>query len=253
MLYPIDIINKKLNKQKISMLTCYDYSMATILDKTDVDIILVGDSLGNVMLGYKDTIPVTVEDIIHHTASVVRGAPSKFIIADLPFMSANCGLADSLKSVQRIIQQTGAHGVKLEGGDFNAELIEKLSEAGVPVMGHLGLTPQSYISLGGYKKQGKTDESRKRILHDALVLENAGAFAIVLECMMPDLTKEVAQQLKIPTIGIGSGNDADGQVLVINDLIGLTESKMPSFVTPKLNLAEQIKGAVKLYIEEVKK
>lgn len=250
-MYPGNLSAKK-GTHKITMLTAYDYSMASILNQTDVDMILVGDSLGNVMLGHKDTIAVTLNDMIHHARAVVKGAPDKVVIVDMPFMSISMGLEKSLESVMNIMQSTGAHGVKIEGGKQHVPLVEALSHAGVPVMGHLGLTPQSYLNLGGYKTQGNTTKSAEQIMSDAKALCDAGVFSIVLECVNEDLSKAITQEISVPTIGIGSGPHTDGQVLVINDMIGLTTSKVPSFVKPRLNLSDLIKKAVSDFNLEVR-
>jgi 3-methyl-2-oxobutanoate hydroxymethyltransferase len=251
MMYPIDIINAK-NKKKISVLTAYDYSMAGILNQTDVDIILVGDSLGNVMLGYKDTIPVTLEDIIHHGRAVVKGAPDKLVVIDMPFMSVGCGRSNTMKNIKKVIQETGAHAVKIEGVKSTLEIISDLNDLGIPVMGHIGLTPQKYISLGGLKKQGTTEEAAKCIYDDAVTLAESGVFAIVLECIPDELASGITRDIDVPTIGIGSGKNTDGQVLVINDMIGLTVNKIPSFAKKRLNLGDEIKEAVSLYIRDMK-
>jgi 3-methyl-2-oxobutanoate hydroxymethyltransferase len=251
MLYPIDLLAKK-GKEKVSMLTAYDYSMASILDKTELDMVLVGDSLGNVILGHRDTIPVTVDDMIHHGKAVVKGAASKFVVIDMPFMSVSGDLGTAVENVRRVIQETGAHAVKIEGADFNCDVIKRLTASGVAVMGHLGLTPQSYITLGGHKKQGKTEEAHKKILADAKKLQESGVFAIVFECITDALAKDLTESLSILTIGIGAGKNCDGQVLVINDLIGLTESRVPSFVVQKCNIALDIKTAVKGFIQDAK-
>jgi len=250
-MYPTSIISAK-GKKKITSITAYDYSMAGIINDTDIDIILVGDSLGNVILGHKDTIGVTLSDMIHHGKAVVKGAPDKLVIIDMPFMSISMGLEKSLENVMNVMQQTGAHGVKIEGGSENIDLIKMLKTAGVPVMGHLGLTPQSYLRLGGYKTQGNTDNSANEIFNDAKALEKAGVFSIVLECVNEELSKKITGELKIPTIGIGSGNSTDGQVLVINDLLGFTKNRIPSFVKPKLNLYEDIKKAVNDFTHDVR-
>jgi len=250
MMYPSNIIASKGNK-KISMITAYDYSMAGVVNDTNIDMILVGDSLGNVMLGHKDTIAVTINDMVSHAASVVRGAPNKIVIVDMPFMSVSMGFEKSLENVVRVMQDTGAHGVKIEGGKHFIKLIKELKHAGVPVMGHLGLTPQSYLQLGGYKMQGNTKDSAEQILNDAEALVDAGVFAIVLECVNEELAKKITETVPVPTIGIGSGNFTDGQVLVINDLIGLTNGKVPSFVRPKLNLHNEIKQALNEFASEV--
>ncbi len=250
-MYPGNLSSKK-GTQKITMLTAYDYSMASVLNKTDVDLLLVGDSLGNVMLGHKDTIAVTLNDMIHHASSVVRGAPDKAVIVDMPFMSISMGLEKSLENVMNVMQSTGAQGVKIEGGKQHVALIQALGHAGVPVMGHLGLTPQSYLNLGGYKTQGNTPKSSEQIMNDAKALCDAGVFSIVLECVNSDLAKIITQEISVPIIGIGSGPYTDGQVLVINDLIGLGTSKVPSFVKPKLDLCDLITKAVADFNKEVK-
>ena len=250
-MYPTNIVSTK-GKKKISMITAYDFSMAGVINDTEVDMILVGDSLGNVILGHKDTIAVTLNDMIHHGAAVVKGAPNKIVIIDMPFMSISMGLEKSMENVMNVMQQTGARGVKIEGGREHIQLIEKLRTAGVPVMGHLGLTPQSYLMLGGYKTQGNTKDSAEEMLKDAIELQKAGVFSIVLECVNQDLAKKITEEIKVPTIGIGSGTYTDGQVLVINDLVGLTNIKVPSFVKSKLNLYEEIKKAVNDFAEEVR-
>jgi len=250
-MYPGNFSSKK-GKQKIAMLTAYDYSMASILNETEIDLILVGDSLGNVMLGHKDTIAVTLNDMIHHASAVVRGAPNKIVIVDMPFMSISMGIDKSMENVMNVMQQTGAKGVKIEGGEHNVPLIKELKNAGVPVMGHLGLTPQSYLRLGGYKTQGNTKTSADEIYDDAKALTEAGVFSIVLECINEELAKKITDEINVLTIGIGSGTGTDGQVLVINDLIGLTTSRVPSFVKPKLDLASEIKAAVNSYSKEVR-
>ncbi len=250
MRYPSNITSYK-GKKKLSMITAYDYSMAGVVNGSDVDIILVGDSLGNVMLGHKDTIAVTINDMISHAASVVRGAPDKMVIVDMPFMSVSMGFERSLENVVRVMQDTGAHGVKIEGGKHFIKLIKELKHAGVPVMGHLGLTPQSYLQLGGYKMQGNTKESAEHIMNDAQALVESGVFAIVLECVNEELAKKITENVPVPTIGIGSGQFTDGQVLVINDLIGLTNGKVPSFVRPKLDLSNEIKQALNEFVKEV--
>jgi 3-methyl-2-oxobutanoate hydroxymethyltransferase len=250
-MYPTHIVSSKGNK-KITMITAYDFSMAGIINDTDIDMILVGDSLGNVILGHKDTIAVTLNDMIHHARSVVKGAPDKMVIVYMTFMSISMGIEKALENVMNVMQQTGAQGVKIEGGREHIQLIETLKTAGVPVMGHLGLTPQSYLDLGGYKTQGNTKHSADEIFSDAKALETAGVFAIVLECVNEELASKITKEITVPTIGIGSGDNTDGQVLVINDLLGFTKGKVPSFVKPKLNLYEEIKSAVNEFAKEVR-
>jgi len=251
MMYPSNIVSCKGTK-KISMITAYDYSMAGIVNDSEIDLILVGDSLGNVMLGHKDTIAVTINDMISHASSVVRGAPNKIVIVDMPFMSVSMGFEKSLENVLHVMQETSAKGVKIEGGKHFIKLIKELKHAGVPVMGHLGLTPQSYLQLGGYKTQGNTKHSADEMLEDAQALVDAGVFAIVLECVNEELAKKITESICVPTIGIGSGPFTDGQVLVINDLLGLTNGKVPSFVRPKLDLNKEIKNALNDFVKEVR-
>lgn len=251
MKYPSNIALSKGTK-KIAMITAYDYSMAGAVNDSDIDLILVGDSLGNVMLGHKDTIAVTINDMISHAASVVKGAPNKIVIVDMPFMSVSMGYEKSLENVLRVMQETGAKGVKIEGGKHFIKLIKELKHAGVPVMGHLGLTPQSYLQLGGYKTQGNTKHSADEMLEDAIALAEAGVFGMVLECVNEELAKKITETVPVPTIGIGSGPFTDGQVLVINDLLGLTNGRVPSFVKPKLDLHKEIKQALNEFASEVR-
>lgn len=250
MKYPHEIIASK-GVKKLSMLTAYDYSMSSILNITNIDMILVGDSLGNVVMGLKDTIGVTVDDMIHHAKAVRLGAPEKFIVVDLPFMVNLFSTDEALKICAKIMQVTSVDAIKIEGGEHNLELFNKLNLAGIPVMGHLGLTPQSYLSLGGYKVQGKDEKTKEKILKDASLISRAGVFAIVLECVPEVLAKEITELINIPTIGIGSGKHTDGQVLVINDLLGLTCEKTPSFVKSKVDLKNVIYEAVSSYITEI--
>ncbi len=250
-MYPTNFMASK-GKKKLAMITAYDYSMAGIINDTEIDVILVGDSLGNVILGHKDTIAVTLNDMIHHARAVVKGAPDKIIIVDMPFMSISMGLEKSLENVMNVMQQTGAHGVKVEGGKQNIKLIEELKNAGVPVMGHLGLTPQSYLTLGGYKTQGNTQSSAEEIFNDAKALETAGVFCIVLECVNSELAEKITKETAVPIIGIGSGENTDGQILVVNDLLGFGKNKVPSFIKPKLNFYDLIKKTVNEYARDVK-
>jgi 3-methyl-2-oxobutanoate hydroxymethyltransferase len=249
-MYPTNFTASK-GKKKLAMITAYDYSMASIINDTEIDLILVGDSLGNVILGHKDTIAVTLNDMIHHSRAVVKGAPDKVVIVDMPFMSISMGTDKSLENVMSVMQQTGAHGVKIEGGKQNIKLIQELKNAGVPVMGHLGLTPQSYLTLGGYKTQGNTQNSAEEIFNDAKALEAAGVFCIVLECVNSELAEKITKETNIPIVGIGSGDKTDGQILVINDLLGFGKNKIPSFVKPKINLYDIIKKTVNDYSREV--
>jgi len=248
----IDIKEMKQRKEKIPMLTAYDYVTAKMVDEAGVPLILVGDSLGMVMLGYESTIPVTMEEMIHHTKAVVRGARKALIIGDMPFMSYHISVSDALHNAARFIQEGGAQTVKLEGGEVVAEKVRRLVDCGIPVMGHIGLTPQSIHQLGGFKVQGKAMEEAKKLLNDARILEEAGAFAIVLECTPAPLSKLITQKLVIPTIGIGAGPDCDGQVQVISDLLGLYTEFVPKHAKQYARLAGEIKAAVSSYMSEVK-
>jgi 3-methyl-2-oxobutanoate hydroxymethyltransferase len=247
-----EIKEMKQRKEKIPMLTAYDYVTAKMVDEAGVPLILVGDSLGMVMLGYESTIPVTMEEMIHHTKAVVRGAKKALIIGDMPFMSYHISVSDALHNAARFIQEGGAQAVKLEGGEVVAEKVRRLVDCGIPVMGHIGLTPQSIHQLGGFKVQGKVVEEAKKLLNDARILEEAGAFAIVLECTPAPLSKLITHKLAIPTIGIGAGPDCDGQVQVISDLLGLYTDFVPKHAKQYARLAGEIKTAVSSYISEVK-
>jgi len=223
-----------------------------MVDEAGVPLILVGDSLGMVMLGYESTIPVTMEEMIHHTKAVVRGAKKALIIGDMPFMTYHISVSDALHNAARFIQEGGAQAVKLEGGEVVAEKVRRLVDCGIPVMGHIGLTPQSIHQLGGFKVRGKTVEEAKKLLNDAHILEEAGAFAIVLECTPVPLSKLITQKLAIPTIGIGAGPDCDGQVQVVSDILGLYTEFVPKHAKQYARLAGEIKTAVSSYISEVK-
>jgi len=242
----------KQREEKIPMLTAYDYVTAKMLDEAGVPLILVGDSLGMVMLGYESTIPVTMEEMIHHTKAVVRGAKKALIIGDMPFMTYHISVSDALHNAVRFIQEGGAQAVKLEGGEVAAEKVRRLVDCGIPVMGHIGLTPQYIHQLGGFKVWGKAADEAKKLLNDAHILEEAGAFAIVLECTPAPLSKLITQKLTIPTIGIGAGPDCDGQVQVISDMLGLYTEFVPRHAKQYARLAEEIKTAVSSYISEVK-
>jgi 3-methyl-2-oxobutanoate hydroxymethyltransferase len=251
MIKTCDFRKKKAAGEKITVVTCYDYTSAAILDKTSIDCLLVGDSLAMTMHGFRDTLSATVEMMALHTAAVCRGAKDKFIVGDLPFLSYRSSLDENVAAV-RALMQAGAHAVKLEGASGNAEFIAHLVHSGVPVMGHLGLTPQFINQLGGYKVQGKTDESAARLLKEALALEEAGCFSLVLECVPAAVAAHITQQLKIPTIGIGAGADTDGQVLVFQDLLGLNTEFKPRFVKHFLNGAEVFAKAIEAYAKAVK-
>ena len=247
-----EIKEMKQRKEKIPMLTAYDYVTARMVDEANVPLILVGDSLGMVMLGYESTIPVTMEEMLHHTKAVVRGAKKALIIGDMPFMTYHTSEADALRNAARFIQEGGAQAVKLEGGEVVAEKVRRLIDCGIPVMGHIGLTPQSIYQLGGFKVRGKVAEEAKRLLRDASILEEAGAFAIVLECTPAPLSKLITEKLAIPTIGIGAGPDCDGQVQVISDILGLYTDFAPKHAKQYAKLAEETKRAVADYVTEVK-
>lgn len=246
------IRDMKQKKQKVTMLTAYDFGTAAIVDEAGIDIILVGDSLGMVVLGYDSTLPVTMEDMIHHTKAVSRGAKRAMVLGDMPFMSYQASVDEAVRNAGRFLQEAGAHGVKLEGGREVAEVTRRIASAGIPVMAHLGLTPQSVHQLGGYKVQGKGDTAAKRMIEDAQILEEAGAFAVVLECVPVPLAREITESLTITTIGIGAGVHCDGQVLVVNDMLGIFERFTPKFVKKYANLNSQMKEAVRQYCNEVR-
>ena len=248
----LDIQKMKAEGEKITMLTAYDYPFARIMDQAGIDMILVGDSVGSVVAGYENTLPVTVEDIIYHTRAVVRGSEQALIVADMPFMSYQVDIRDARINAGRFIKEAGAHAVKLEGGENVAETIAAIVAMDVPVMAHIGLTPQSIHRMGGYKVQGKQEEQRKQLLADARAVEAAGAFAVVMEAIPASLGKEISEMLTIPTIGIGAGVDCDGQVLVIHDILGLCEKYSPKFVKKFADVSGQIDQGIKDYISEVK-
>jgi len=247
-----EIKEMKHRKEKIPMLTAYDYVTARMVDEAGVPLILVGDSLGMVILGYESTIPVTMEEMIHHTKAVVKGAKKALIIGDMPFMSYHISVPDALHNAARFIQEGGAQAVKLEGGEVVAEQVRRLVDCGIPVMGHIGLTPQSIHQLGGFKVQGRVVGEAKKLLSDARILEEAGTFAIVLECIPAPLSRLITQKLAIPTIGIGAGPDCDGQIQVISDMLGLYTEFVPKHAKQYARLAGEIKAAVSNYISEVK-
>lgn len=242
----------KTNKRPICVLTAYDFTTARILDGTGIDALLVGDSLGMVMLGYADTLKVTMEEMLHHTRAVVRGTEQALVIGDMPFMSYHITPEQAVQNAGRFIQEGGAQAVKLEGGRDVIAQVRAIVKAQIPLVGHLGLTPQSVNAFGGFKVQGKDLESATNIIEDALRLQDAGAFAIVLECVPDRLAALISQKLEIPTIGIGAGSQCDGQVLVIHDLLGLFRAFRPKFVKAYASQAEQANAAVRQYIEEVR-
>lgn len=241
----------KENKQKLTMLTAYDYSTAKLFDEAGINSILVGDSLGNVILGYEDTISVTMEDMIHHGAAVARGAKNALVVVDMPFMSYQTSVYDAVYNAGRIMKEGRAGAVKLEGGAGICPQIKAITECGIPVVGHLGLTPQSVNVFGGYKVQGRDDAAAKKLIDDAHKVEEAGAFAVVLECVPAKLAETISNELSIPTIGIGAGNGCDGQVLVYQDMLGMFSDYIPKFVKQFANVGGVIKEAVKSYINEV--
>lgn len=242
----------KLKGEKIAMLTSYDYSMASIVDQAGIDVILVGDSASNVMAGFETTLPITLDNMIYHAASVVRAAKRSLVVVDLPFGTYQGNSMEALSSAIRIMKETGAHAVKLEGGSEIVESVERILSAGIPVMGHLGLTPQSIHKFGTYVVRAKEDEEARRLKEDAKLLEEKGAFALVLEKIPAKLAGEVADELTIPAIGIGAGNKVDGQVLVIHDMLGINQEFSPRFLRRYHNLYQEIKGSVQAYINDVR-
>jgi len=246
-------LKMKQNGDKITMMTAYDYPSAKTVEAANIDMILVGDSLGNVVLGYESTIEVTLDDMIHHASAVRRGADDTFIVVDMPFMTYNISIEDSLRNARRLFQQTKAHTLKLEGASQEVlELTSRLTEAGIPVVLHIGLQPQSVHVLGGYKVQGKSEESRKQLISDAKNAEKYGAMGVVLECIPKDLAKEITEIVQIPTIGIGSGVHCDGQVLVYHDVLLYGSERTPKFVKSYSDLNQITMDAIKDYITDVK-
>jgi 3-methyl-2-oxobutanoate hydroxymethyltransferase len=242
----------KAKGEKFAVLTAYDYTTARIVDRAGIPVILVGDSLGMVVLGYESTIPVTMDEMIHHTKAVVRGSEKAMVVGDMPFMTYHITIEETLKNAARFIQEASAQAVKLEGGVTVADKVKKLVDCGIPVMGHIGLTPQSINQLSGYKVQGRSPEAAKKLLADAQALEAAGAFAIVLETMPAELSAYITSKIGIPTIGIGAGAGCDGQVQVISDLLGLFTEFVPKHAGQYAKLADLITDAVKAYSGDVK-
>lgn len=238
--------------ERIAMLTAYDYPTAVLLDEAGIDVILVGDSLGNVVLGYETTVAVTLDDIIHHTKPVVRGTQRALIVSDLPFLTYQISIADTLRNAGRLMQEAGAHAVKLEGGEPIVPHVRALTQAGIPVMGHLGLTPQHVHQLGGFRVQGRANAAAIAMRDDALRLQEAGAFAIVLESVPNDVAADITAALSIPTIGIGAGIACDGQVLVTPDALGVTRGHVPRFVKQYAAVGDMILTGVRQYVEEVR-
>lgn len=241
----------KAEGKKISMLTAYDYSTAKLMDEAGINAILVGDSLGNVMLGYEDTISVTMQDMIHHSAAVARGAKNAMVVVDMPFMSYQTSVYDAVVNAGILMKEGRANAVKLEGGKEICPQVTAITNAGIPVMGHLGLTPQHINTLGGHRVQGKTEDAAQKLLDDARALQQAGAFAIVLECVPAKLAKKITNELSISTIGIGAGADCDGQVLVYQDMLGMFSDFTPKFVKKFANVGEVMKTAFKAYIDDM--
>ncbi len=240
------------NSEKIVCLTAYDYPTARLLDEAGVDVILVGDSLGMVVLGHENTLSVTIEEMLHHTRAVRRGTRRALVVADMPYGSYHADLGASLHNAMRFVKEAGAEAVKVEGGERRLELISRLTEAEIPVMGHVGLTPQSVNALGGYRVQGKTADAAGQLIRDARAVEAAGAFAVVLEAVPRELAAQITRELRIPTIGIGAGPDCDGQILVVHDLLGLTFGQTPKFARQYANVGEIISKAVRQYCDDVR-
>ncbi|MCO4850393.1 3-methyl-2-oxobutanoate hydroxymethyltransferase [Bacillus vallismortis] len=248
----LDFLKMKETEEPIVMLTAYDYPAAKLAEQAGVDMILVGDSLGMVVLGLDSTVGVTVADMIHHTKAVKRGAPNTFIVTDMPFMSYHLSKEDTLKNAAAIVQKSGADALKLEGGEGVFESIRALTLGGIPVVSHLGLTPQSVGVLGGYKVQGKDEQSAKKLIDDSIKCEEAGAMMLVLECVPAELTAKIAEMLSIPVIGIGAGVKADGQVLVYHDIIGHGVERTPKFVKQYAQIDETIETAISGYVQDVR-
>ena len=247
-----DLKEMKQRGEKIAMLTAYDALMARLLERAGIDVLLVGDSVGMVLLGYETTLPVTLEAMVHHTRAVSRGAERALVVADMPFLTYQVNADEALRNAGRLVQEGGAQGVKIEGGRAVAGTAARLVEAGIPVMGHLGLIPQSVNQLGGYRHQARSKGDAERLLEDARALERAGVFAIVLECIPAEVARGVTAELGIPTIGIGAGPYCDGQVLVSHDALGLTADAAPSFVKQYAHLGALVTEGAKAYIHEVK-
>ncbi len=250
---PVDIQTMKNEGKKITMLTAYDYPMALLEDRAGIDIILVGDSLGMTVLGYENTIPVTMDEMIHHTKAVSRGAKHALILGDMPFMSYNTSERDAIFNAGRFMKEGKADAVKLEGGASVKDIVRAIVKAGIPVMGHIGLTPQTISMLGGFKVQGKDAQAAQKVIDDALSLEDAGAFSVLIEAIPAPITRRITERLKVPVIGIGAGVHCDGQVLVVHDMLGLFDRFTPKFAKRYVNLSEQMLKAFEAYREEVLK
>jgi 3-methyl-2-oxobutanoate hydroxymethyltransferase len=242
----------KTRGEKIAMLTAYDFSMARLVDAAGIDVILVGDSASNVMAGHETTLPITLDQMIYHASSVIRGTERALVVVDLPFGSYQGNSKEALTSAIRVMKETGAHAIKLEGGEEVVESVKRILSAGVPVMGHLGLTPQSIYKFGTYVVRAREEEEAQKLIHDAHLLQEAGCFAIVIEKVPAALATRVAKELSIPIIGIGAGGGVDGQVLVLHDMLGINTEFKPRFLRSYLNLQEQITGAIGNYVQDVK-
>ncbi|MBM4352034.1 MAG: 3-methyl-2-oxobutanoate hydroxymethyltransferase [Deltaproteobacteria bacterium] len=250
---PVDIQTMKNEGKKITMLTAYDYPMALLEDRAGIEIILVGDSLGMTVLGYENTIPVTMDEMIHHTKAVTRGAKYALVIGDMPFMSYNTSEQEAIFNAGRFMKEGKADAIKLEGGASVKDIVKAIVRAGIPVMGHIGLTPQTISMLGGFKVQGKDAQAAQKIIDDALSLEDAGAFSVLIEAIPAPITKRITERLKVPVIGIGAGVHCDGQVLVVHDMLGLFDRFTPKFAKRYVNLSELMLKAFEAYREEVLK
>lgn len=247
-----DLSAMKSRGERITMLTAYDWTMARLLDRAGIDVLLVGDSLGMVVLGHPTTVPVTLDMMVHHTRAVSRGTERALVVADLPFMTYQIDVADTMRNAVRLVQDGGAAAVKIEGGRAVVEVTRRLVDAGIPVMSHLGLTPQAIHRIGGFRKQAQSDEDAERLIEDAIALESAGAFAIVLESIPPGISVRVTESVTIPTIGIGAGPGCDGQVLVSYDMLGLFDGPVPVFVTAYAKLGDAVVEAARAYAEDVR-
>ncbi|PLY04459.1 MAG: 3-methyl-2-oxobutanoate hydroxymethyltransferase [Desulfuromonas sp.] len=247
-----EIVFRKQQGERITVLTAYDYTFARLIDAAGTDMILVGDSVGSVISGYDNTLPVTMDEMLYHTRAVSRGVEHALLVADMPFMSYQVDGAEARRNAGRLVKEGGAHAVKLEGGEQIADTVRSIVAMDVPVVGHVGLTPQSVHRMGGFKVQGKEDEQAERILADAHAVADAGAFAVVLECVPAPLAARITAELTVPTIGIGAGPDCDGQVLVIHDILGLCEKYSPKFVKRFADIGDTVRGGIADYIREVK-
>ncbi len=246
------LLKMKSRGEKISMITAYDFSFAKLFDAAGIDVLLVGDSASNVMAGHETTLPITLDQMIYHAQCVVRGVDRSLVVVDLPFGSYQSNADNAVASAIRIMKETGGHSIKLEGGSEVVDSIRRIVSAGIPVMGHLGLTPQSIYKFGTYTVRAKEEDEAQKLREDAILLQQAGCYALVLEKIPAALAKEVSESLSIPTIGIGAGRDCDGQVLVMHDMLGINNEFKPRFLRQYLNLQEQVTGAVKQYIQDVK-